>query len=370
MRPRSDRNHNSAHHLRPSSRHAGAAAPRLTSLGLTVPSQTPPVPVCPSAPSARPPVQAEAGGPAPRRPPPPQRPPRRRRPARGGDGHLRPGAPFSLRRASLRQSFAREHPRASDAPRVHLPERTVSPCPPGRRWTCPSTAPPARSRRTSEPAAAPRRSPGASSTAPSSRSRGCAAPPLSPRRPPHHASPRAACCVRTPRPPPPPHHRSAKARPNFPPSSPPKFPPQSSLEFHLRLQQFVELARAGRLLDAIAFARAHLSPWGATRLEEVQQAMALLAYKPGKVGPRYQARVGGGDGFASGATGSLRCPARAGAGADAPPAPPAGCSFRGPVGGSHRRVPEGLLQARRGRPHPPSCAAAAQRSGARERRRF
>lgn len=52
----------------------------------------------------------------------------------------------------------------------------------------------------------------------------------------------------------------------------------SSLEFDLRLQQFVELVREGKLSEAVAHAREHLAPEGAARIQQVQEAMCALAF--------------------------------------------------------------------------------------------
>ncbi|XP_002968172.2 protein MAEA homolog [Selaginella moellendorffii] len=54
---------------------------------------------------------------------------------------------------------------------------------------------------------------------------------------------------------------------------------KSKLEFKLRLQEFIELVRSERMMDAIIYARKFLSPWGSTNLKELQQAMATLAFK-------------------------------------------------------------------------------------------
>lgn len=51
------------------------------------------------------------------------------------------------------------------------------------------------------------------------------------------------------------------------PSPTPTPTPQSTLEFHLRLQEFVELVRGGKSIAAITFARRHLAPWAADHLE-------------------------------------------------------------------------------------------------------
>ena len=55
---------------------------------------------------------------------------------------------------------------------------------------------------------------------------------------------------------------------------------QCTLEFDLRLQEYIELNRAGKTLDAIAYSRKHLAPWQETHFDQVQRASALLAYPP------------------------------------------------------------------------------------------
>ncbi|GAO50489.1 hypothetical protein G7K_4613-t1 [Saitoella complicata NRRL Y-17804] len=54
----------------------------------------------------------------------------------------------------------------------------------------------------------------------------------------------------------------------------------SDLEFELRLQEFIELVRADKKLEAIAYYRKHLTPHAATHMPRIQQAAALLAYPP------------------------------------------------------------------------------------------
>jgi macrophage erythroblast attacher len=56
----------------------------------------------------------------------------------------------------------------------------------------------------------------------------------------------------------------------------------SSLEFHLRLQEFVELARSGDKTGAIRYVRTHLSTAATDcdKLLDVQRSMALLAFGP------------------------------------------------------------------------------------------
>lgn len=54
---------------------------------------------------------------------------------------------------------------------------------------------------------------------------------------------------------------------------------QSTLEFNLRLQEFIELARAGKGMEAIAYAKKYLTPWQSTEFKRIQQAMTLLIFK-------------------------------------------------------------------------------------------
>lgn len=55
---------------------------------------------------------------------------------------------------------------------------------------------------------------------------------------------------------------------------------QSNLEFKLRVQEFIQLVRKGCKMEAIAYARRYLSPWAGSEMEELQRAMATLAFKP------------------------------------------------------------------------------------------
>ncbi|KAH9042546.1 CTLH/CRA C-terminal to lish motif domain-containing protein [Lactarius pseudohatsudake] len=55
---------------------------------------------------------------------------------------------------------------------------------------------------------------------------------------------------------------------------------KSTLEFDLRLQEYIELARDRRTTDAIAYSRKHLIPWQESHLMQIQQASALLAFPP------------------------------------------------------------------------------------------
>ncbi|KAL7752881.1 GID complex subunit containing RING finger motif [Sorochytrium milnesiophthora] len=55
---------------------------------------------------------------------------------------------------------------------------------------------------------------------------------------------------------------------------------KSSLEFNLRMQEFIELARQRQLTAAIAYAKKHFEAWTDTHLRDIQQVMALLAFPP------------------------------------------------------------------------------------------
>ncbi|KAG0363028.1 GID complex subunit containing RING finger motif [Mortierella sp. AD032] len=55
---------------------------------------------------------------------------------------------------------------------------------------------------------------------------------------------------------------------------------KSTLEFSLREQEFIELARERRSQEAIAYAKKHLTPWKDTHLKEISHVMGLLAFPP------------------------------------------------------------------------------------------
>ena len=46
-------------------------------------------------------------------------------------------------------------------------------------------------------------------------------------------------------------------------------------------QEFVELARQERMLEAIAYSRRHLSPWADLYQADLQRALAALAFRAG-----------------------------------------------------------------------------------------
>jgi len=53
---------------------------------------------------------------------------------------------------------------------------------------------------------------------------------------------------------------------------------KSTFEFNLRLQEYIELVRARKTSEAIAYSRKYLPAWPAAHLKEIYQAMALLAF--------------------------------------------------------------------------------------------
>ncbi|KAH8108782.1 CTLH/CRA C-terminal to lish motif domain-containing protein [Phellopilus nigrolimitatus] len=55
---------------------------------------------------------------------------------------------------------------------------------------------------------------------------------------------------------------------------------KNTLEFDLRLQEYIELARARKNIEAIAYSKKHLVSWQDTHLHQIRQASALLAFPP------------------------------------------------------------------------------------------
>jgi len=53
---------------------------------------------------------------------------------------------------------------------------------------------------------------------------------------------------------------------------------KSTLEFNLRLQEYIELVRLGRKTEAIQYVQKYLSSWSESHLRQLQQAMTLLAF--------------------------------------------------------------------------------------------
>lgn len=62
----------------------------------------------------------------------------------------------------------------------------------------------------------------------------------------------------------------------------------SELEFLLRIQEFIELARKGKQEQAIHYAQKYLAPNAATNMKEIQLAMAALAFSSSTNCPRYK----------------------------------------------------------------------------------
>ncbi|KAM4810800.1 E3 ubiquitin-protein transferase MAEA isoform X6 [Urocitellus parryii] len=55
---------------------------------------------------------------------------------------------------------------------------------------------------------------------------------------------------------------------------------KSCLEFSLRIQEFIELVRQNKRLDAVRHARKHFSQAEGSQLDEVRQVMGMLAFPP------------------------------------------------------------------------------------------
>ncbi|TFK49073.1 hypothetical protein OE88DRAFT_1663441 [Heliocybe sulcata] len=55
---------------------------------------------------------------------------------------------------------------------------------------------------------------------------------------------------------------------------------KSTLEFELRLQEYIELCRSRKATEAIAYLKKHLVSWKGTHLAEIRHASALLAVTP------------------------------------------------------------------------------------------
>ncbi|KAJ3822583.1 macrophage erythroblast attacher isoform 1 [Lentinula raphanica] len=56
---------------------------------------------------------------------------------------------------------------------------------------------------------------------------------------------------------------------------------KNTLEFDLRLQEYIELCRAQKKEEAISYLRKHLTSWQETHLVQIQQASGLLAFSSG-----------------------------------------------------------------------------------------
>jgi macrophage erythroblast attacher len=56
------------------------------------------------------------------------------------------------------------------------------------------------------------------------------------------------------------------------------FDVQSTLEFNIRLQEYIELVRGRKLNEAIVYLRKHLTPCADVHMKEIQMASGLLAF--------------------------------------------------------------------------------------------
>lgn len=63
------------------------------------------------------------------------------------------------------------------------------------------------------------------------------------------------------------------------------------MEFELRLQEFVELARNRKTTEAMAYSRKHFTPYLETHSKKVILYMGLLAYSPDIPIQRYQVGI-------------------------------------------------------------------------------
>ncbi|KAJ7064914.1 CTLH/CRA C-terminal to lish motif domain-containing protein [Mycena amicta] len=63
---------------------------------------------------------------------------------------------------------------------------------------------------------------------------------------------------------------------------------KSTLEFDLRFQECIELARTSKHTDAIDYSRKYLVSWQDTHMDQIQQAMTLLAFSPNTSSIRYK----------------------------------------------------------------------------------
>lgn len=66
---------------------------------------------------------------------------------------------------------------------------------------------------------------------------------------------------------------------------------KSTLEFELRLQEYIELARERHVQEALVYARKHLISWQESHFNEIRQAMALVAFSPVTACGPYKVRL-------------------------------------------------------------------------------
>lgn len=67
-------------------------------------------------------------------------------------------------------------------------------------------------------------------------------------------------------------------------------PLQSTLEFDLRLQEYIELARLRQTDEAIGYLKRHIINWHDAHMQQIKQATALLAFPPNTTCNPYKVR--------------------------------------------------------------------------------
>lgn len=78
----------------------------------------------------------------------------------------------------------------------------------------------------------------------------------------------------------------------------------STLEFNLRLQEYIELVRARQIKEAITYARKHFTSWADTLMPKIQEAMALIAFPPFTKCDKYRVSSSSSIRFSSGSSSS------------------------------------------------------------------
>ncbi|KAI0642593.1 CTLH/CRA C-terminal to lish motif domain-containing protein [Trametes meyenii] len=63
---------------------------------------------------------------------------------------------------------------------------------------------------------------------------------------------------------------------------------KNTLEFDLRLQEYIELARAEKTVEAMAYSKKHLLTWQESHYQQIIQAATLLCYPPAKAWGPYK----------------------------------------------------------------------------------
>ena len=63
---------------------------------------------------------------------------------------------------------------------------------------------------------------------------------------------------------------------------------KSRLEFRLRVQEFVELTRQGQTMQAVAYAKRHLTPSAKDNMPEFKKAVTAIVFGPSTPVKRYR----------------------------------------------------------------------------------